>query len=151
MVAYAQQGKQVVRLKGGDPGIFGRTVEEITALDKAAIPYEVIPGVTAALAASSMAGIPLTDRRWSSAVAIITGHECDENNGNLDLKALAEFPGTLVFYMGVNQRAAVVAKADRIWPQPPTRRWPSSAVAVCRGKKSSARSLTRCAKTLPPE
>ena len=103
MVAYAQQGKQVVRLKGGDPGIFGRTVEEITALDKAAIPYEVIPGVTAALAASSMACIPLTDRRWSSAVAIITGHECDENNGNLDLKALAEFPGTLVFYMGVTK------------------------------------------------
>ena len=101
LVLAAQAGKRVVRLKGGDPGIFGRTVEEIMALDEAAIPYQVVPGVTSALAASSVAGIPLTDRRSSSAVVFVTGHECDDKASSLDLKSLAQFPGTLVFYMGV--------------------------------------------------
>lgn len=101
LVEAAQTGKNVVRLKGGDPAIFGRTVEEITALEAAGISYEVIPGVTAALAASSTAGIPLTDRRWASAVAFVTGHECDGKQTELDFNSLASFPGTLVFYMGV--------------------------------------------------
>ena len=106
MVAAAKNGKRVVRLKGGDPAIFGRTVEEITALEQAKIEYEVVPGVTAALAASSAAGIPLTDRRSASAVALITGHQCDENHDDLDLTSLARFPGTLVFYMGVTTAPA---------------------------------------------
>ncbi|MDZ4658833.1 MAG: uroporphyrinogen-III C-methyltransferase [Bythopirellula sp.] len=102
MVAAAQSGKMVVRLKGGDPAIFGRTAEEIAALEAANIPYEVVPGVTSALAASSYTGIPFTHRDVSSCVAIVTGQECrDKEFDSLDLAGLAKFPGTLVFYMGV--------------------------------------------------
>jgi len=102
VIAAAQAGKIVVRLKGGDPAIFGRTAEEIAALEAAGIGYEVVPGVTAALAASSYAGIPLTHRETASCVAFITGQEGRNKNGtSLDLANLASFPGTLVFYMGV--------------------------------------------------
>lgn len=102
MVAAAKQGKMVVRLKGGDPAIFGRTAEEIAALETANIPYEVVPGVTSALAASSYAGIPFTHRDIASTVAFVTGQECkDKEFDSLDWAGLAAFPGTLVFYMGV--------------------------------------------------
>ena len=102
MVAASVAGKMVVRLKGGDPAIFGRTAEEIAALEAAGVPYEVVPGVTSALAASSYAGIPLTHRDVSSCVAFVTGQECREKEfDSLDLASLAKFPGTLVFYMGV--------------------------------------------------
>jgi len=102
MIEAAHAGKNVVRLKGGDPSVFGRTAEEIAALEEAGIRYEVVPGVTAALAASSVAGIPLTHREWASSVAFVTGRECRDKNGTpLDLASLARFPGTLVFYMGV--------------------------------------------------
>ncbi len=102
VLVSAQSGKTVVRLKGGDPTIFGRASEEIAALEAAGIRYEVVPGVTAALAASSYAGIPLTHRRTASCVAFVTGQECrDKNGASLDLANLANFPGTLVFYMGV--------------------------------------------------
>lgn len=102
MVAAAQAGKYVVRLKGGDPAVFARFGEEVAVLEAAQIPYEVVPGITAALAAGSHAGIALTDRRAASAVALITGHEQDGQEGTkLDYAALAGFPGTLVFYMGV--------------------------------------------------
>lgn len=102
MVTAGQAGKMVVRLKGGDPAIFGRTAEEIAALDAGGVPYEVVPGVTSALAASSYAGIPLTHRDVSSCVAFITGQECrDKEFDSLDIASLAKFPGTLVFYMGV--------------------------------------------------
>lgn len=102
MVADALAGKTVVRLKGGDPAIFGRMAEELEALRQHQIPYEVVPGVTAAVAASSYAGVPITHRDLASAVALITGHEdADKNESSLDYDALARFPGTLVFYMGV--------------------------------------------------
>jgi uroporphyrinogen III methyltransferase/synthase len=102
MIAAARAGKHVVRLKGGDPAIFGRTAEEIDALEAAGIRYEVVPGVSAALAASSVAGIPLTHRQWASSVAFVTGQECHDKQGAaLDVASLARFPGTLVFYMGV--------------------------------------------------
>ncbi len=102
VIAAAQDGKQVVRLKGGDPSVFARTGEEITALEAAGIAYEVVPGVTAALAASAYAGVPLTHRDYASCVALITGQECRDKTGSaLDLAGLASFPGTLVFYMGV--------------------------------------------------
>jgi uroporphyrinogen III methyltransferase/synthase len=102
MIAAARAGKRVVRLKGGDPAIFGRTAEEIDALEATGIHYEVIPGVTAALAAGSVAGIPLTHRQWASSVAFVTGQECHDKQGApLDVASLARFPGTLVFYMGV--------------------------------------------------
>jgi uroporphyrinogen III methyltransferase/synthase len=103
MVAEARAGRFVVRLKGGDPAVFARSGEEIAALEAAGISYEVVPGITTALAAGSHAGIALTDRRAASAVALVTGHEQDDEAEatKLDYAALARFPGTLVFYMGV--------------------------------------------------
>jgi uroporphyrinogen III methyltransferase/synthase len=102
LVRLAQAGKRVVRLKGGDPSIFGRLAEEVAALDAAKVDYEIVPGITAALAAGAYADVWITDRTASSAVALITGHESESPGPPaLDFAALAKFPGTLVFYMGV--------------------------------------------------
>ena len=106
---HGAAGREVVRLKGGDPFVFGRGGEEAEALRAAGIRFEVVPGVTAGVAASAYAGIPVTHRDASSAVAFVTGHE-DPAKGqeggsgsSLDWPALARFPGTLVFYMGVRR------------------------------------------------
>ena len=104
IVQRARAGKTVVRLKGGDPFVFGRGGEEALALHAAGIPYEVVPGVTAGVAAAAYAGIPVTHRGLASAVALITGHEDpDKDETAIDWPALAAFPGTLVFYMGVRR------------------------------------------------
>jgi len=109
LVEAALQGKTVVRLKGGDPYLFGRGTEEAAALVAAGIPFEVVPGVSAALAASVYAGISLTHREMSSAVALITGHEHpSKSESTLDYSALAQFPGTLVFYMGLHRLESIV-------------------------------------------
>jgi uroporphyrinogen III methyltransferase/synthase len=98
----AQAGKDVVRLKGGDPFVFGRGGEEALLCLEAGVPFEVVPGVTAGVAAPAYAGIPVTHRDLASAVAFVTGHEDPEKpDSALDWPALAAFPGTLVFYMGV--------------------------------------------------
>ncbi|MCC6492687.1 MAG: uroporphyrinogen-III C-methyltransferase [Pirellulales bacterium] len=111
MVAAARAGQVVARLKGGDPAIFGRTAEEIAALEEARISYEVIPGVSAAQAASAYAGFPLTNRASAAGVAFITGQLCsDKQDASLDLEPLARFPGTLVFYMGVSSAAEWAAE-----------------------------------------
>lgn len=102
MLRHAQAGKRVARLKGGDPAVFARTAEEVQALREADVPFEIVPGITAALAAGSYAGIPVTHRGLASAVALVTGHEePDKLESALDWDALARFPGTLVIYMGV--------------------------------------------------
>jgi uroporphyrinogen III methyltransferase / synthase len=102
MIAAARAGRIVVRLKSGDPHIFGRGAEEAAALVAAEVPFEVVPGVTAASAVASHAGIPITHRDAASAVALITGHRrADQNGEELDYASLANFPGTLVFYMGI--------------------------------------------------
>jgi uroporphyrinogen III methyltransferase / synthase len=102
LVELGQELRTVVRLKGGDPFVFGRGGEEAQALAEAGVPFEVVPGVTAGVAASAYAGIPVTHRDEASAVAFITGHEDPEKPDTaLDFQALAAFPGTLVFYMGV--------------------------------------------------
>ncbi|HTU24474.1 MAG TPA: uroporphyrinogen-III C-methyltransferase, partial [Pirellulales bacterium] len=101
LVELAQAGKTVVRLKGGDPALFGHLVEEVAALRAAQIEYEIVPGITAAAALASHAGIPLTRRDAASAVALVTGRESDDKQQPLDFAHLAAFPGTLVFYMGV--------------------------------------------------
>lgn len=102
MVEAAQTGRVVVRLKGGDPSVFGRVTDEIAALQQAGIPFELVPGVTAATAAAAYTGIPLTHADGSSAVALVTGQERHAKEGPaLDYSALAGFPGTVVLYMGV--------------------------------------------------
>ena len=102
MVSHARNGKTVVRLKGGDPIVFGRYVEESSALRAAGVPFEVIPGITAALAAGSYANIPITHRDFASAAALVTGQEHPgKTETSLDYEALARFPGTLILYMGV--------------------------------------------------
>ena len=103
LVLLAGAGKKVVRLKGGDPLIFGRAGEEMQALREAGIPFEIVPGVTAATAASSVAGLPLTHRDHSSAVVFVTGHQCAANTSALDWGALARLRATLCFYMGVRR------------------------------------------------
>ncbi len=104
LVEAARAGKSVVRLKGGDPFVFGRGGEEGEALRAAEVEFEVVPGVTAGVAATAYAGIPVTHRDDASAVAFVTGHEDPEKDESaLDWDALAGFPGTLVFYMGVKR------------------------------------------------
>jgi uroporphyrinogen III methyltransferase/synthase len=102
MLERARAGLSVVRLKGGDPFVFGRGGEEALALRAAAIAFEVVPGVTAGIAASAYAGIPVTHRGLASAVALVTGHEDPgKQESAVDWRSLAAFPGTLVLYMGV--------------------------------------------------
>jgi uroporphyrinogen III methyltransferase/synthase len=108
LVEHASAGREVVRLKGGDPFVFGRGGEEAQLLHEAGIAVEVVPGVTAGVAAPAYAGIPVTQRGLSAAVAFVTGHEDPAKPESLiDWDALAAFPGTLVFYMGVRQLARI--------------------------------------------
>jgi uroporphyrinogen III methyltransferase/synthase len=110
MVEAAKAGRVVVRLKGGDPFVFGRGGEEGEALFAAGVQFEIVPGVTAGVAAPAYAGIPVTHRADASAVAFVTGHEDpDKGKSALDWDALAAFPGTLVVYMGVKRLSEIVA------------------------------------------
>jgi uroporphyrinogen III methyltransferase / synthase len=126
MITRAEAGHTVVRLKGGDPFVFGRGGEEALALRAAGIPFEVVPGVTAGVAASAYAGIPVTHRGLASAVALVTGHTREDTEDpagrdTVDWPALAAFPGTLVFYMGVRQLPHITAslmQAGRPGSQP---------------------------------
>jgi uroporphyrinogen III methyltransferase/synthase len=122
LVELGAAGRRVVRLKGGDPFVFGRGGEEAQALRAAGVPFEVVPGVTAGVGAPACAGIPVTHRDLASAVAFATGHEDpDKAESALDWDALARFPGTLVLYMGVRsleQVAARLASAGRPTDQP---------------------------------
>jgi uroporphyrinogen III methyltransferase/synthase len=102
LVKLGSEGMRVVRLKGGDPFVFGRGGEEALALARAGVRFEIVPGVTAGVAAPAYAGIPVTHRDAASAVAFVTGHEDPgKPESALDWEALARFPGTLVLYMGV--------------------------------------------------
>jgi uroporphyrinogen III methyltransferase / synthase len=111
MLERARAGALVVRLKGGDPFVFGRGGEEALALAAAGIAFEVVPGITAGIAAAGYAGIPVTHRGLASAVALITAHEDPRKPEQaVDWHALAAFPGTLVFYMGVRTLPALTAR-----------------------------------------
>jgi uroporphyrinogen III methyltransferase/synthase len=122
LIEAARAGRSVVRLKGGDPFVFGRGGEEGEALREAGVEFEVVPGVTAGVAATAYAGIPVTHRDDASAVAFVTGHEDPHKEESaIDWPALARFPGTLVFYMGVKrlpQNAASLIAAGRDQDEP---------------------------------
>jgi uroporphyrinogen III methyltransferase/synthase len=144
LIEAAQAGKSVVRLKGGDPFVFGRGGEEGEALRAAGVEFEVVPGITAGVAATAYAGIPVTHRDDASAVAFITGHEDPaKEQSALDWEALARFPGTLVFYMGVKRlanNAAALIEAGRDAEEP--------AAAVERGTMDGQRTVVATLGTL---
>ncbi len=144
MIEAARVGHSVVRLKGGDPFVFGRGGEEGEALRAAGVEFEVVPGVTAGVAATAYAGIPVTHRDEASAVAFVTGHEDPEKPDTaLDWEALARFPGTLVFYMGVKRmadNAAALIEAGRDADEP--------AAAIERGTMSGQRTVVATLGTL---
>jgi uroporphyrinogen III methyltransferase / synthase len=144
LVAAAREGKSVVRLKGGDPFVFGRGGEEGEALREAGVEFEVVPGITAGVAASAYAGIPITHRDDASAVAFVTGHEDPEKGESaLDWEALARFPGTLVFYMGVKRlgdNAEALIEAGRDADEP--------AAAIERGTMDGQRTVLATLGTL---
>jgi uroporphyrinogen III methyltransferase/synthase len=138
LIEAAKAGRSVVRLKGGDPFVFGRGGEEGEALRAAGVEFEVVPGVTAGVAATAYAGIPVTHRDDASAVAFVTGHEDPEKAETaLDWPALAAFPGTLVFYMGVkrlSENATSLIEGGRDPEQP--------AAAIERGTWPGQRTVT---------
>ncbi len=110
LVAKGKEGKRVCRLKGGDPFVFGRGGEEAVELAAAGIPFEIVPGVTAGVAAPAYAGIPVTHRDWASSLSLITGHEDPtKERSAIAWDRLAASGGTLVFYMGVKRLAETVA------------------------------------------
>jgi uroporphyrinogen III methyltransferase / synthase len=138
LLEHGRAGREVVRLKGGDPFVFGRGGEEAQLLRRAGIDFSVVPGVTAGVAAPAYAGIPVTQRAMAAAVAFVTGHEDPGKDATqVDWPALAAFPGTLVFYMGVR-------KLDRIAAQLVAGgRPPSEPVAVVqRGTFADQRTVT---------
>jgi len=110
LVELARAGKRVVRLKGGDPFVFGRGGEEAQALAEAGVPFDVVPGVTSGIAAPAYAGIPVTHRGLATSVTLVTGHESpDKASAQTDWQALARAGGTLVLYMGVKQLPTIAA------------------------------------------
>lgn len=138
LIESGRDGLNVVRLKGGDPYLFGRGAEEAEGLKAAGLEFEVVPGVTAGIAATAYAGIPVTHRDDASAVAFVTGHEDPTKPETaLDWPALASFPGTLVFYMGVKrlaENAAALIAGGRPEAQP--------AAAIQQGTTPSQRVVT---------
>jgi uroporphyrinogen III methyltransferase / synthase len=145
LISEARAGRSVVRLKGGDPFVFGRGGEEAEALAAAGVAFEVVPGVTAGVAAPAYAGIPVTHRDDASAVAFVTGHEDpDKERSALDWNALAAFPGTLVLYMGVKRLPEIAAALQEAGRDPD-----EPAAAVERGTLPGQRAVTATLATLP--
>ncbi len=111
LLEKASSGKTVIRLKGGDPCIFGRCAEELAVLVEAGTDFEIVPGVTAAIAAAEYTGIILTDRDYSSQVVFVTGHEAEgKQKSNIDWELLAKFGGTIVFYMAMSNLDSITRR-----------------------------------------
>lgn len=110
LIRYARMGRDVVRLKGGDPFVFGRGGEEAEALADAGIPFEIVPGVSSAVAAPAYAGIPLTHRKLASSFAVVTGHEARKSQDSVDWSKLATAVDTLVILMGLTNLPVIVPK-----------------------------------------
>ena len=145
MIDRARAGRSVVRLKGGDPFVFGRGGEEAEALAAGGVEFEVVPGVTAGVAAPAYAGIPVTHRDEASAVAFVTGHEDPaKDDSALDWNALAAFPGTLVMYMGLKRLPEIAERliaAGRDGQEP--------AAVVEKGTMAAQRAVTASLAELP--
>lgn len=140
----ALEGKRVVRLKGGDPFLFGRGGEELEVLVHEGVPYEVVPGVTSAIAVPAYQGIPVTHRDFCSSVHIITGHKREGEAYNIDFEALVRTKGTLVFLMGVSSLGAIcdgLLKAG-IRPEMP-------AALLARGTTAAQNRIVATVATLP--
>lgn len=136
LVEKARSGRRVVRLKGGDPMVFGRAGEELWVLAEAGIAFEIVPGVTAASAAGAMAGIPLTQRGVTSTTVFVTGHPCQGMSSTpVDWRALAALRATLCIYMGT-RRFGEIARELVAGGLPET-----TAVAVVAGATLSSQSL----------
>ena len=121
LVELAQGGTDVVRLKGGDPFVFGRGGEEAQALQAAGIPFEVVPGVTSAVSIPALAGIPVTHRGLSQSVHIITAHTADTPDGlPVCFDELARLPGTLVLLMGLSRLEVIVRRLTQAGKPPDT-------------------------------
>jgi len=119
MVKFASEGKKVARVKGGDPFIFGRGGEEIEYLAENGIEFEIVPGITSAIAGPAYAGIPLTHRDYDSAVVILTGREARQD-GRLDWELLAKLKATLVILMGVTVLEKIVERLLKYGKDPNT-------------------------------
>ena len=156
LIQCAQEGKTVVRLKGGDPCVFGRGGEELLALEGAGIPCQVVPGITSALAIPAMAGIPATHRGLSRSVHIVTGHTADTAGGlPPDLDRLARLDGTLVFLMGLSRLERITQRLLAAGKSPDT---PAAVLsggnaphpAAVRGTLADIAERTRAANVRPP-
>jgi len=112
LIHEAKKGKRVVRLKGGDPFVFGRGGEEAEDLVKAGVAFEIVPGISSAIAAPAYAGIPVTHRDYATSVTLVTGHEADDSTG-VDWDALSRMHGTLVFLMGFANLPVIASKLPR--------------------------------------
>jgi len=147
LVERAQRGLSVVRLKGGDPFVFGRGGEEAEACHEAGVEFEVVPGVTSGVAAPAYAGIPVTHRDDASAVAFVTGHEDPAKPETvLDWEALARFPGTLVLYMGVKNLPDIARRLSETGRDPD-----EPAAAIERGTLPGQRVAVATLSTLADE
>jgi uroporphyrin-III C-methyltransferase len=109
LVELGRQGKRVVRLKGGDPFVFGRGGEEAEALAEAGVPFDIVPGITSSVAAPAAAGIPVTHRGVSAAFTVVTGHR-RSGEPDVDWRSLAKVGGTIVVLMGVSQRGLIASE-----------------------------------------
>jgi len=110
LIDEARKGRKVVRLKGGDPFVFGRGGEEAEELIAAGVPVEIVPGISSALAGPAYSGIPVTHRSYATSVTLVTGHEADDGSTGIKWAALAQLDGTIVFMMGLANLATIAQK-----------------------------------------
>jgi len=120
LITHAQLGRTVVRLKGGDPFVFGRGGEEALALQAVDIPFEIVPGISSAIAVPAYAGIPVTHREVASSFTVVTGHEDPHHASTVNWEALAAIGGTLVFLMGVTKLSYITQRLSEAGLSPDT-------------------------------